>query len=83
MKLHTLNATLRLMHYVEHKQTVPGHDELLPHLEAERLEHRLALQRLEEEAEVALGWRSLQTQAGCKLTQKIVQCDPQVMCMYM
>ena len=55
MKLQTLNASLRLKHYMEHNQTFPDDEELLPNLEAKRLEHKLALEALMNEAEVALG----------------------------
>ena len=56
-RLQTLNADLRLMHYLENNQGFPSHSELLPNLHAERMEHRLALQALVDEDEVALGWR--------------------------
>ena len=59
--MQTLNASLCLTHYLENNQTCPSHESLLPHLEAERDQHRLdlkALERLEEGEEVALGWRS-------------------------
>jgi hypothetical protein len=46
------------MHYIENNQTFPSNEDLLPHLHAEHLEHRLALGALEAEGEVALGWRS-------------------------
>ena len=62
LKLQTLNASLRLMHYIEHNQVFPSHEDVLPNLEAERLEHRLALENLVDADEVALGWRHLQPQ---------------------
>jgi hypothetical protein len=55
MKLQTLNATLRLTHYLEHNQSFPSSQDLLPHLEAERQQHRLALEAVGDD--VALGWR--------------------------
>jgi hypothetical protein len=55
MKLQTLNATLRVMHYLEHNQSFPSSQDLLPHLEAERQQHRLALEAVCDD--VALGWR--------------------------
>ena len=58
IKLQSLNATLRLMHYMEHNQTFPDDMDLLEHLEAERMEHKLAMQALTDDDEVALGWRS-------------------------
>jgi hypothetical protein len=68
-KLQTLNASLRLMHYLENNQSFPSHEELLPNLQAERLEHNLSLEALE--ADVPVGWRHLQTQskAACNTTQ--------------
>ena len=56
MKIQTLNGSLRLMHHLEHNQSFPSPEELLPHLEAERLQHGLELEAVDEE--VALGWRS-------------------------
>ena len=58
LKLQTLNASLRIMHLLEHQQALPNHEELLPHLDAERMEHNLSMEALEEEGDVALGWRS-------------------------
>ena len=55
MKLQTLNATLRLMHHLEHNQAFPDSETLLEHLEAERQQHRMAMAAVEED--VALGWR--------------------------
>ena len=57
LKLHSLNACLRLTHWMEH-QAFPSLEELLPHLEAEAQEHRLALETLHVEGEVAAGWKS-------------------------
>jgi hypothetical protein len=60
LKIQTLNASLRLMHYMEHNQAFPSHEDLLPHLQAEREQHRVdleALAALAPEEEVALGWR--------------------------
>jgi hypothetical protein len=58
----TLEPALSLMHYIEHNQVFPSHDNMLPNLEAESLEHKLALENLVNADEVALGWRHLQTQ---------------------
>ena len=55
MKVQTLNASLRLMHHLEHNQTLPDSETLLEHLEAERRQHRMALEAVDED--VALGWR--------------------------
>ena len=63
LKMHTLNAFLRLTHHLEHNQSFPGHEELLEHLEVERLEHQLALRNLD--GDIALGWRHT-----CTLTAK-------------
>jgi hypothetical protein len=57
LQIQTLNATLRLMHYLEHNQAMPSHQDLLPHLEAERLEHKVAWRALAADEEVALGCR--------------------------
>ena len=48
------------MHYIEHNQGFPSHEDMLPNLEAERLEHKLALKNLVDADEAALGWRRLQ-----------------------
>ena len=56
-KLQALNGTLRLMHYLENNQAFPSHDELLPHLHAERLDHKFSMEALE--ADVPAGWRPL------------------------
>ena len=56
MKVQTLNASLRLMHHLEHNHTLPDFETLLEHLEAERRQHRMALEAVDED--VALGWRS-------------------------
>ena len=54
--MQTLNASLRLVHYLEHNQTLPDSETLLEHLEAERRQHKMALEAVDED--VALGWRS-------------------------
>ena len=46
------------MHYMEHNQTFPNDEKLFEHLEAERLEHKLAMQALTDDGDVALGWKS-------------------------
>ena len=58
MKLQTLNAHLRLTHHMEHNQAFPDDKDLEEHLEAERMEHKLAMQALIDDADVTLGWRS-------------------------
>ena len=67
-----LNASLRLTHYLENNQALPSHEDLLPNLEAEREQHRVdlqAMERLEGDEEVALGWRSdAQKQVECSST---------------
>ena len=57
LKMFSLNALLRLTHYLEHNQFFPSHQDLLPHLQAEIQDHRLALQAVHDE-DIALGWRS-------------------------
>ena len=54
----TLNATLRLVHYMENNQSFPSMEDLLPNLDAERQQHRLAREALDAEGEIAPGWRS-------------------------
>ena len=56
MKLQTLNATLRLMHHLEHNEILPDSETLLDNLEAQRQQHNMALEAVDED--VALGWRS-------------------------
>ena len=46
------------MHYMEHNQTFPDDTDLFQHLEAERLEHKLAMQALTDDGDIALGWKS-------------------------
>jgi hypothetical protein len=62
LKLQTLNASLRLMHHMEHNQNFPSHADLLANLQAERLEHKLTYEALVADDEVALGWRHVHTQ---------------------
>ena len=57
MKVQTLNATLRLMHHLENNQTFPDIEDLLGHLEDERLQHKLAMEVADDD-DVALGWKS-------------------------
>ena len=57
LKVHTLNASLRLTHYLEQNLMFPSEGELLPHLHAERQQHKLALENIEAEGHIALGWR--------------------------
>ena len=60
--MQSLNATLRLRHHLENNQAFPSHEELLPHLQAEALEHRLSLDALDDD--VAVGWRRLRAPAS-------------------
>lgn len=55
--MHSLNACLRLTHYLENNQAFPSTEDLAPHLLAERLEHKVSLEAIEEEGEIALGCR--------------------------
>ena len=57
LKVHTLNASLRLTHYLEQNLLCPTSDDLLPHLHAERQSHNVLLENIEAEGEIALGWR--------------------------
>ena len=54
--MQTLNASLRLMHHLEHNQALPDFETLLEHLEAERRQHKMVLEAVDED--VALCWRS-------------------------
>ena len=58
LKLHSLNAFLRLVHFQENNQVLPPHEDLFPHVVAERAEHKVNLEAIEADGEVALGWRS-------------------------
>ena len=60
IKFQFLNASLRLTHYLEHCVKFPDHDTLLPCLQAEIKEHKIALQALSDDDEVALGHRFVQ-----------------------
>ena len=56
----SLNACLRLTHYLEHNQAFPRTEELLPRMLAEAQAHRLNLEALTDddgESEVAWGWK--------------------------
>ena len=53
----SLNAILKLMHFLENNQTLPQFQELLPHLQAEAQEQRVNLQALENDPEVASCWK--------------------------
>ena len=57
LKVHTLNATLRIMHYLEQNRCFPTHEDLLPHLRAEQQSHNVILENIEAEEVIALGWR--------------------------
>jgi hypothetical protein len=59
LKMHSLNSCLRLTHYLEHNLSFPSSDELFLNLQAERIEHNLGLEALEEAGDVAPGWRHL------------------------
>ena len=54
MKVQTLNASLRLVRYLKHNQTLPDSETLLEQLEVERRQHRMALEAVDED--VALGY---------------------------
>ena len=54
----SLNASLRIQHYLEHSPTFPTAGGLLPHLQAEILQHTVGVKALLEDDEVALGWRT-------------------------
>ena len=56
LRLHSLNARLRLTHDLEHN-SFPSHEDLQVHLRDEALEHQVNLQALQEGGEIAPGWR--------------------------
>jgi hypothetical protein len=56
LKLHTLNACLRLTHYIEHNY-FPSDDDLFERLEEEHHQHRIDIDAVAAD-DVALGWRS-------------------------
>ena len=58
IQFQALNANLRLTHHMEHNQAFPDDKDLEEHLEAERMEHKLVMQALIDDADVTLGWRS-------------------------
>ena len=58
--MHTMNASLRLSHFLENNQAFPSHEDLYEHLEAEREQHladRQCLSEREGDEEIAMGWR--------------------------
>ena len=57
LKVHSLNALLRLTHYDEHN-VFPQHTELQEHLEAEAAEHKRSLDAIGSEGVVASGWKT-------------------------
>ena len=57
LKLMTLNASLRLQHYIENSQGLPSFEDLLPHLQAERANRRVPMEALMADEDVAVGWR--------------------------
>ncbi len=59
LKMHSINAILRPTHYFDNNQGFPSDAELLPHIDAEVAHHKMTIEAIEEEGEVALGWRPL------------------------
>ena len=53
----TWNASLRLQHYIENNQSLPSFEALLPHVQAERDKHRISMEALVADEDVAVGWR--------------------------
>ena len=66
MKMHGLNASLRLKHYSENNQAFPTSEELLEHLQVEVAEHRLSLEDIARDGELAKGYRLLSMHAASK-----------------
>jgi len=57
LKMHTLNATLKLSRYLELNGGFPPHAALAEHLDAERQELSWSVQDLNDNQEIAKGWR--------------------------
>ena len=57
-KIQSLNASLRIMHHLEHNQTFPTHEELLQHLHAEARDHTLSMEALEDDTPLAWRYRA-------------------------
>ena len=55
LKIHNLNAILRLTHYLENQQRFPDHDDLWMHLQAERAQHAVNLRAIDNEGDIAVG----------------------------
>ena len=55
LKMHTLNATLKISRYLELNGGLPQHEALAEHLEAERKELSWSIQGLEDNQEIAKG----------------------------
>eukprot|EP00959_Pyramimonas_sp_CCMP1952_P417550 8748244-Pyramimonas_sp.AAC.1 len=58
LKMYSLNACLRLTHYLENNQQFPSNEDLFSHLQAEQRQHRVDMRATVQEGEIALGWRS-------------------------
>ena len=57
LKMHTLNATLKLTRYLELNGGFPPHAALVEHLDAERQELSWSVQDLSDNQDIATGWR--------------------------
>ena len=58
LKMHTLNATLKLSRYLELNGGFPHIEAIAEHLEVERQELNWNIQELNDDLEIAKGWRS-------------------------
>ena len=56
LKLHALSSCLRLTHYLEHNPW-PNHEDIQQQVQAEAREHKVALEALKAEDEIATGWQ--------------------------
>ena len=62
LQMHNLNASLRLIYYLENNLTFPSSEILMPHLLSEAAQQRLDMQALQDgDIDVALGWRLIGT----------------------
>ena len=57
LRMHGLNAMLRLCHFMENNAVFPSDEILFEHLQAEMQQHRVDLRAAAEEGVVARGWR--------------------------
>ena len=57
LKIQSLNALLKVSFQYLNNQAFPDHEDLWPHLQAERAQHRVDIQAIETAGVIAPGWR--------------------------